>query len=203
MNAIKRIFKSYFLTGLLVLGPLVISGYIIKAIIETADTALNTANWLPFPIPGLGIVLALGIILLAGFLGRNVIGRFVFSSAGEIIGRVPVIGGIYSSTKQVFEALLGNKNRHFGRVVLVEYPHSQSWTLAFVTAEEAPKEIQAVSKNSLISVYVPTTPNPTSGFFLFVPRDRTVETSMTVDAGFKLILSLGIVHGSEKLKSKS
>src|SRR5271167_522354 len=101
LATLKRIFRSYFLTGLLVLGPLVISGYIIKIIIESTDNILVTDKWLP--IPGLGVLVALVIILLAGFLGKNFIGRFIFAGAGDVLVRIPIIGTVYSSTKQVFE----------------------------------------------------------------------------------------------------
>src|SRR5271155_3499150 len=107
INGLKRIFKSYFLTGLLVLGPLVVSGFIIMVIIETTDNILVTDKWLP--IPGLGILAALVIILLAGFLGKNVLGKYLFSGAGDILIKIPIIGAIYSSSKQVFEAILGGQ----------------------------------------------------------------------------------------------
>src|ERR1700677_4364720 len=113
LTAIKRIFRSYFLTGLLVLGPLVISGYIIKIIIEATDSVLVTDRWLP--IPGLGVIVALIIILIAGFLGKNVLGRYLFTGAGDVMVRIPIIGTIYSSTKQVFETLFGGTNKQFGR----------------------------------------------------------------------------------------
>ena len=194
LASIKRIFRIYFLTGLLVLGPLVISGYIIKVIIETTDNILVTDRWLP--IPGLGVLIAVGIILLAGFLGKNVLGRYLFAGAGDVMVRIPIIGTIYSSTKQVFETLFGGTNKQFGRVVLINYPHQESWTLAFVTAENAPSEVQKLIKEPLLSVYVPTTPNPTSGFYMYIPKSKALATQMNVDEAFKVIVSLGLVHGN-------
>jgi uncharacterized membrane protein len=177
-----------------VLGPLAVSYYIIKLIVDAADNALATGKWLPFDIPGLGLLIAIVIILVAGFLGKNVIGRYLFVGAGDVIVKIPVVGSIYSSTKQVFETLFGSQNRHFGRVVLINYPHTESWTLAFVTAEEPPEKIQNLFPEKVLSVYVPTTPNPTSGFYIFVPVTKTKPTRLTVDEAFKIIVSLGLVH---------
>jgi uncharacterized membrane protein len=193
-QAFKNIFKAYFVTGLLVLGPLVISIYIVKAIVDAADSALQTQKWLPFEIPGLGFILALVIILLSGFLAKNVFGRFLFASLGDLITRVPVVGGVYSSSKQIFEALFGGSKGQFGRVVMIQYPHPESWTLAFVTSETVPKEVKALQSNDLISVYVPTSPNPTSGFYLYVPRAQALDTQLSVEQAFKIILSLGMVQ---------
>lgn len=195
LATLKRIFRTYFLTGLLVLGPLVISGYIIKIIIETTDNILVTDRWLP--IPGLGFLIAIAIILLAGFLGKNVLGKYLFSGAGDLMIRIPVVGTIYSSTKQVFETLLGGQNKQFGRVVLINYPHAESWTLAFVTAENAPAEVQKLVKDPLLSVYVPTTPNPTSGFYMYIPKSKALATQINVDSAFKIIVSLGLVHAKD------
>jgi uncharacterized membrane protein len=197
ISGLKRIFKSYFLTGLLVLGPLVISGFIIKVIIETTDNILVTDKWLP--IPGLGILAALVIILFAGFLGKNVLGKYLFTGAGDILIKIPIIGAIYSSSKQVFEAILGGQQKKFGRVVLINYPHEHSWTLAFVTSETVPTEVQKLVSDPLLSVYVPTTPNPTSGFYMYIPKSKAFETDMEVDDAFKTILSLGLVHLEEKV----
>jgi len=194
--ALKRIFRTYFITGLLVLGPLVISGYIIKIIIETTDNILVTDRWLPFP--GLGLLISIVIILFAGFLGKNVLGRYLFAGAGDVMIRIPVIGTIYSSTKQVIETLFGGKNKQFGRVVLINYPHGESWTLAFVTAENVPVEVQHLVKDPLLSVYVPTTPNPTSGFYMYIPKSKAIETHISVDSAFKIIVSLGLVHGKDE-----
>jgi uncharacterized membrane protein len=197
LSGLKRIFKSYFLTGLLVLGPLVISGLIVKVIIETTDNILVTDKWLP--IPGLGIVAAFIIILIAGFLGKNVLGKYLFSGAGDVLIKIPIVGAIYSSSKQVFEAILGGQQKKFGRVVLINYPHEKSWALAFVTSETVPHEVQKLVPEPLLSVYVPTTPNPTSGFYMYIPCSKALETHMEVDDAFKTIVSLGLVHVDEKV----
>jgi uncharacterized membrane protein len=191
---LKNIFKAYFVAGLLVLGPLVISVYFIQTVIQGTDAILQTSKWFPFPIPGLGVAIAIIIILIAGFLGRNVFGKFIFTTAGDVFTHIPVIGTIYSSIQQVFDTLLGDRQQHFGRVVLIEYPHSESWTLAFVTSDEVFSEVQKEFQEKMISVYVPTTPNPTSGFYLFVKESKTKPCALTVQQAFKVIVSLGIVN---------
>ena len=194
ITKLKNIFKSYFVAGLLVLGPVVISLYFIQTVIQGTDSVLQTSKWFPFPIPGLGFLIALVIILLAGFLGKNVFGKFIFTTAGEVLTRIPVIGAVYSSMKQVFDTLLSDRQRSFGRVVLIPYPHGSTWALAFVTAEELPTDLQKGFSEKMLSVYVPTTPNPTSGFYLFVPEAKTKPVAMGVEQAFKTIVSLGLVQ---------
>lgn len=192
---LKNIFKAYFGAGLLVLGPLAISIWIAKTVVETADEALQTARWMPVHIPGLGFAVAIVAILFAGFLGRNVLGKWIFLSAGEVLAKVPVVGAIYSSSRQVFETLLGGHQKSFGRVVVVSFPQGSTLALAFVTSETAPPEIQKLYEEPLLSVYVPTTPNPTSGFYLYVPKSQAKPTNLSVDEALKVIVSLGLVRG--------
>src|SRR4051812_11044752 len=111
----KRIFKDYFLAGILVLGPMAICYLVVKAIIEGADTALNTAIWMPVRIPGIGVLVALVIILFSGFLGRNLFGRYIFSATSQVLLRVPLLGNIYKSTSQIFQTLFVNHGDHFSR----------------------------------------------------------------------------------------
>ena len=193
-KSLKNIFKSYFVAGLLVLGPLVISVYFIQTVIQGTDAVLQTSRWFPFQVPGLGVLVSIVIILLAGFLGRNVFGKFIFTSAGEVLVHIPVIGTIYTSIQQVLDTLLGDREQSFGRVVLIQYPHPEIWSMAFVTSDEVPVEIQKNFQEKLLSVYVPTTPNPTSGFYLFVETSKTKPCGLTVEQAFKAIVSLGIVQ---------
>jgi uncharacterized membrane protein len=165
---------------------------LVKSIAQFADTALQTSTWLPFTIPGLGLVVSLVIILLAGFLGRNLFGRYIFKYSHEFLTRVPVFGPLYNSIAQVFETILSNKNRSFSRAVLVPYPSDKTWALAFVTSENAPDEIQKLSADKLICVFVPTTPNPTSGFYLYVPEKNAKPTHYTVEQALKIVVTLGM-----------
>jgi len=198
-QGLKQIFKSYFVTGLLVLVPLFVSVRIVTWVIRTTDEMVATSAWMPFYIPGLGLVFAIVVILLAGFIGRNVVGRYLFNSTGEILNRIPVVGAIYSSTRQLMETVLGGSQKNkFGRVVLVEYPHPGSQTIAFVTSETVPQEILGFFPEPFLSVYVPTTPNPISGFYLYVPASKAKQVPMSVEEAFKLVVSLGLVpprHG--------
>ena len=193
----KNLFKKYFITGLLILGPISITALIIKAIIQFADTTLQTSRWLPVDIPGLGVLLALLLILLTGFAGRNLLGLYTFKYLNDLIKKIPVFGPLYGSIAQVFETLLSNKSRNFSRVVLIPYPHDNIWTLAFVTSEDAPAEIQKSHSEKLICVFVPTTPNPTSGFYLFVPAAKAKPTSLSVEQALKTVVSLGLASSGE------
>jgi uncharacterized membrane protein len=196
-SGIKRFFKSYFMTGLLVLGPLAISFWFLQLIVTWADKVLAVSAWMPVNVPGFGVILALMIVLLAGFIARNFFGKYIFSGLGELVVHIPIVGAIYSGTRELFHTILGGQEKKFGRVVVVPYPGPQSFTLAFVTAEMVPPEIQAQFTEKLLSVYVPTTPNPTSGFFLYVPAKDAKPTHYTVEEAFKVIVSLGLVgpHG--------
>jgi uncharacterized membrane protein len=193
-QGLKQIFKSYFVTGLLVLVPLFVSVRIFTWVIRSTDEMLATAQWMPYYVPGLGLLLALAIILIAGFIGRNVVGRYLFNSTGEIINHIPFVGTIYSSTRQLMETVLGGSTKNkFGRVVLVEYPHPGAQTIAFVTSESVPQEVAHFFSEPHLSVYIPTTPNPISGFYLYVPVAKARQVSMSVEEAFKLVVSLGLV----------
>lgn len=190
-SRVQDFIKTNFFAGILFLAPLCITFYVFKLIVDTADESLRTAEWMPLYIPGIGIAVAFIIILATGFLGRNVLGRFVFSSAGELIRKIPVVGAVYASTKQVFETFIGDSKKNFGRVVMVSFPHSESWMIAFVISETAPREVQKSLKEPMLAVFVPTSPNPTSGFNLYIPASKTIPTQLKVDEAFKIILALG------------
>ncbi len=193
----KKVFKDYFLAGILVLGPLTICYLVVRAIIEGADNALNTAGWMPVRIPGIGVLVALIIILFAGFLGRNLFGRYLFNATADVLGRVPILGNIYKSTRQVFQTLFVNQGNHFSRVVLIEFPSRIGWSLAFVTSEVVPIEVQKLFSEKLLSVYVPTTPIPTNGFYIYLAQKDVRDTELSVEQAFKIIVSLGLVVPDE------
>ncbi len=193
-KSIKDVFKTYFVTGLIVLGPLFISIWILKAIVTGADETIQAQHWIGVDIPGLGILVALVIILIAGFLGKNVLGRLVFVGTTELLRKIPIIGPLYTSTQQVFDTLLGGQAKQFGRVVLIQYPIESTWAPAFVTNETVPQEVQGLFSQKMLSVYVPTTPNPTSGFYLYVPVEKTKETDLSVEDALKLIISMGLIR---------
>jgi uncharacterized membrane protein len=195
--SVKKLFKDYFLTGILFLGPLAIVLFVVKTVIEGADNILQTSRWLPVHVPGLGVLLSLAIILVAGFLGRNLLGRYVFSTASGMITHLPFLGGVYKSVKQVFETLFVNHEKHFSRVVLIPFPGPGGWTLAFVTSENAQPEIQKLYSEPMICLFLPTSPIPTNGYYVYFAKKDVKATSLKVDEAFKIIISLGLVTPDE------
>ncbi|MEC5215894.1 putative membrane protein [Actimicrobium sp. GrIS 1.19] len=191
--------RKYFVTGLLILVPLAITLWVVNLIVGTMDQSLLLlpGNWRPkalfgFDIPGLGSILTLLIILVTGIATRNFVGNRVVQWWELILKRIPVVNSIYSSVKQVSDTLLSSSGNAFRKAVLVEYPRRDCWTIAFLTGTPG-GDVKNHLVGDFISIYVPTTPNPTSGFFLMVPRAETIELDMTVDAALKYIVSMGVV----------
>ncbi|MFL9876762.1 DUF502 domain-containing protein [Herbaspirillum rhizosphaerae] len=191
--------RKYFITGLLILVPLAITVWVLNLIISTMDQSLLLlpVSWRPealvgFRIPGLGTILTLLIIFFTGLATRNFIGRQVVSLWEGLLTRIPVVKSIYSSVKQVSDTLFSSSGNAFRKAVLVQYPRQGSWTIAFLTGVPG-GEVKNHLQGDYVSLYVPTTPNPTSGFFLMVPRADTVELDMSVDEALKYIVSMGVV----------
>jgi len=191
--------RKYFITGLLILVPLAITLWVLNLIIGTMDQSLLLLpeSWRPealvgFHIPGLGTILTLLIIFITGLATRNFIGRQVVSLWEGLLTRIPVVKSIYSSVKQVSDTLFSSSGNAFRKAVLVQYPRQGSWTIAFLTGVPG-GEVKNHLAGDYVSLYVPTTPNPTSGFFLMVPRADTIELDMSVDEALKYIVSMGVV----------
>ncbi|GGC81301.1 DUF502 domain-containing protein [Undibacterium terreum] len=191
--------RKYFITGLLILVPLAITLWVLNAIISTMDQSLLLlpAQWRPeavvgFHIPGLGTILTLLIIFVTGLLTQNFIGNYVVSVWEALLNRIPIVNSIYSSVKQVSDTLFSSSGNAFRKAVLVRYPHQGSWTIAFLTGVPG-GDVANHLQGEYVSVYVPTTPNPTSGFFLMMPKEDTIELDMSVDAALKYIVSMGVV----------
>lgn len=191
--------RKYFITGLLILVPLAITLWVLNLIISTMDQSLLLLppSWRPeallgFYIPGLGTILTLLIIFLTGLAARNFIGRQIVSLWEGVLTRIPVVKSIYSSVKQVSDTLFSSSGNAFRKAVLIQYPRQGSYTIAFLTGVPG-GEVRNHLQGDYISVYVPTTPNPTSGFFLMVPRAEAVELDMSVDEALKYIVSMGVV----------
>jgi uncharacterized membrane protein len=198
--------RKYFVTGLLILVPLVITVWVISMIVGTLDQSLLLLppNWRPealvgFHVPLLGTIFTLLIIFVTGLVTRNFIGNQVVIGWERLLTRIPVVNSIYSSVKQVSDTLLSSSGNAFRTAVLVEYPRQGSWTIAFVTGVPG-GDVANHLKDDHISLYVPTTPNPTSGFFLMVPRAQTIELNMTVDEALKYIVSMGVVAPEQAKK---
>ena len=191
--------RKYFITGLLILVPLAITLWVVNLVIGTMDKSLLLLpeRWQPevlfgFHIPGLGTILTLLIIFLTGLATRNFIGKRVVRVWEAVLIRIPVVNTIYSSVKQVSDTLFSSSGNAFRKALLVEYPRKGCWTIAFLTGIPG-GDVKNHLQGDYVSLYVPTTPNPTSGFFLMVPRADTIELDMTVDAALKYIVSMGVV----------
>ena len=189
--------KNYFITGLLVLVPLFITIWVISTLIQTMDQslALLPLAWHPkqlfgFYVPGVGAILTLAIIFITGLIATNIFGQQLILLWESFLSRVPFVKTIYSSVKQVSDTLLSNSGNAFRKALLIQYPHQGSWTIAFLTGKPG-GDVSNYLTGDYVSVYVPTTPNPTSGFFLMMARSDVVELDMSVDEALKYIISMG------------
>ena len=202
--------KKYFITGLLVLVPLFITIWVLTTLIHTMDQSLLLlpASWRPkslvgFEVPGIGALLTLGIIFVAGLVATNIFGQQLIALWESFLARVPFVKTIYSSVKQVSDTLFSDSGNAFRKAVLVQYPRQGSWTIAFVTGAPGGDVVNHLH-GDYISIYVPTTPNPTSGFFLMMPRADVIELEMSVDEALKYIISMGTVvpkdHHTQQLR---
>ncbi len=196
MQKLQNIFKTYFGTGLLVIVPIYVTLWLIGKIVFWVDEVFAVNEWSPVVVPGVGLILAVFVILLAGAIGRNVIGSWLVANLSEMVKRVPVIGSVYGGLRQTLQSLFGNGEKKFGEAVLVEYPRAGSWTIGLVTSEKAPPLVREAAGREMLSIYIPTTPNPTSGFLIFVPREQTKKLNVKVDEAIKMIVSLGLVESS-------
>lgn len=192
--------RAYFLAGILITAPLGITIYIAWAFIAWVDRQVipllpahyNPENYLPFGVPGLGLVIVLVGLTAIGAITAGVLGRLFLSVSERLLNRMPVIRGVYSATKQILETVLANKATAFREVVLVEYPRRDAWVIGFITGTTE-GEVQELTREEMVNIFVPTTPNPTSGFLLFVPRSDIVPLHMSVEEGIKMVVSGGIV----------
>ncbi len=191
--------RKFFITGLLVLVPLAITLWVVNLIIGTMDQSLLLLpeRWRPaaligFNFPGLGTLLTLLVIFLTGLATHNFVGKQVVHAWELLLKRIPVVNSIYTGVKQVSDTLFSSSGNAFRKAVLVEYPRRGSWTIAFLTGIPG-GDVRNHLHGEYLSIYVPTTPNPTSGFFLMVPAEDAIELDMTVEQALKYIVSMGVV----------
>lgn len=196
---VKRSLRRYLIAGLLIWVPLGVTLLVVKLLVDLMDTSLlllpaayRPDELLGFHIPGLGLVLTFIVVLVTGMVVANIFGRRLVQAWEALLARIPLVRAIYTSTKQVVETLFKSGAKSFRKVLLIQYPRAGIWTIAFQTAE-APGEVCARTGYDMINVYVPTTPNPTSGFVVMMPRQDVLELDMSVDDGLKLIISMGVV----------
>ncbi|HEV8262347.1 MAG TPA: DUF502 domain-containing protein [Burkholderiales bacterium] len=196
--------KKYFITGLLIWVPLVITVWVLSFLVGTLDRTLlllpiswQPRSWLGFNVPGLGVLLTLAVVLATGVFAANIIGQRLVMYWEGLLARIPIVKSLYSSVKQVSDTLFSSSGLAFRKVLLVQYPRLGSWTIAFLTGQPG-GDVANYLKGDYVSVYVPTTPNPTSGFFLMMPAADVVELDISVDAALKYIISMGVVPPEDK-----
>ena len=199
--------RRYFVAGLLVWIPLGITLWVLKILVELMDESLlllpqnyHSEALFGFHVPGLGIILTLAIVIATGALAANFFGRKLFALGDSALGRIPIVRSIYGGVKQISDTLFSPEGKAFRRAVLVRYPHQGAWTVALVTGTPQ-HEVAGILGHEQISVFVPTTPNITAGFFLIVPRTETIELDMTVDAALKYIISMGVAEPASRENS--
>ena len=192
--------RNYFLAGVLITAPITITVWLALRIIEFFDSTVrniipatyNPEQYLPFGIPGLGLVMFVIGLTIIGALTAGLIGRSLMKMAERILNKMPIVRTVYSALKQIFETVLQKKSNAFRHVVLIEYPRRGIWCLGFLSGTTE-GEVQNLTDEQLLNVFMPTTPNPTSGFLLFLPKKDVVILEMTVEEGIKMVVSGGLV----------
>ncbi|WP_274424504.1 DUF502 domain-containing protein [Chelativorans sp. YIM 93263] len=204
--------RNYFLTGFIITAPLAITAYLAWSFVGWVDSWVkplipsryNPDTYLPFAVPGFGLIVALALITLVGFLTANIIGRTIVSSGEYLLGRMPLVRSIYRALKQIFETVLAERSESFTKVGLIEYPRKGLWAVVFL-ATDARGEVDARTKETAgptVAVFLPTTPNPTSGYLLYVPKNEITELTMSVEEGAKLIISSGLLSPEYQEKTR-
>ena len=192
--------RTYFLAGVLITAPVSLTIYMAWLFISFVDRKVtplipahyNPETYLPFGLPGLGLLVVFVVLTLIGALTAGYLGRFVTRIYEGLLARMPVVRSVYSALKQIMETVLAQQSNAFREAVLVEYPRRGMWAIAFITGRTL-GEVQNLTEQETVNVFLPTTPNPTSGFLLFVPRDDIVPLSMSVEEAIKMVISGGIV----------
>lgn len=189
-----KLVRSYIFAGLIVWLPVLLTIFVIQFIVRLFDGSMA---FLPddyqINIPGVGVLFSLVILILTGLIATNVFGQYLVKWSELLLERIPFVSSVYKASKQLIQTLFSNNSQAFRKAVLIEYPRKGLWTIAFQTGAALP-EIVNHTEADLISIFVPTTPNPTGGFFLMVSKKEIIELNLSVDAAFKLIISLGVMQ---------
>jgi uncharacterized membrane protein len=195
----KNLIRRYFITGLLVWVPLVITVWVLSVLVGTMDQtllllppALRTEAWLGVHVPGMGVILTVLVVFLTGVFTANIIGQRLVSIWERLVARIPVVNSIYNGVKQVSDTLFSPGGQAFRKALLVQWPSPGMWTIAFMTGQPG-GDVAGHLQDDCISIYVPTTPNPTGGYFVIVPRSSVIELDLSVDEALKYIVSMGVV----------
>ncbi len=201
--------KAYFFTGILVTAPVAMTFYLAYKLIVWVDVLVNKMlppkflpdTYLPFTIPGLGFIVLIGLLIVIGMFATGFLGKFFLKLGEWIVYKLPFISSVYSLFKQVFSTFLSNKNNAFNKVVMLEYPRKGIWILGLVSTETG-GEIQEKLPEPMLNVFIPTTPNPTSGFLIFVPKKDVIEVDISVEDAIKFVISGGIVNPEDEQKKE-
>jgi uncharacterized membrane protein len=193
--------RRYFFTGLVITAPAAITIWATLWVISSFDrlvkpwfpAAYSPDTYLPFKIPGFGLIFALAAITLIGFLAANFVGRFFFGLWDKLLDRTPVVRSLYKGSKQIFETLFSGQGTSFKQVCMVEWPRKGAWSLGFISREVSGEQLGLKKGRQMFAVYVSTTPNPTSGYVFFVDQDEVKILDMSVEDGLKMIISMGLV----------
>ena len=193
-------FKRYLLAGILVTAPLAITVFVVSWLINKIDdlvtpfipAAYNPETYLPFSLPGIGLIVMIIVLIIVGALAAGFFGRLFLRVSESVLNRTPIVRGIYTLVKQILETVFNQNENTFRQVVLIEYPRRECWAIAFITGDTK-GEVKSKLEQDMVNVFLPTTPNPTSGFFLFIPREDIKLLDMSVEEGAKMVMSSGIV----------
>ncbi len=207
MKLKTRSFRSYLLTGLIVWLPILVTFVVVRFIVDILDTTVSLfphqyqpEQLFGLEVPGLGVVFSLILLLLTGIIATNFLGQRLFSWGEALLAKIPLVSSIYNATKQVIQAVFATNSQAFRKVMLVEYPRKGVWSLSFLTGSSS---LVGPEGEVMISVFIPTTPNPTSGFLILVPEKEAKEVKMSIDEALKYIISLGVMQNSKEPKQSS
>jgi uncharacterized membrane protein len=194
--------RNYFLTGLVVAGPLAVTAWLIWSFINWVDDlvrplippAYRPESYLPWPVPGTGLIIAVVALTLLGFLTANLVGRTLVGWGESLLSRMPIVRPVYKTMKQIFETLFSKTGSSFRKVALVEFPAPGMWSLVFLSQPPSGDLVSKLPQGEHVSAFLPCTPNPTTGFFFYVPRKDLVELDISVESAMTLIMSAGMVQ---------
>jgi uncharacterized membrane protein len=202
--------RNYFLTGLVVAGPVLITAYLTWSFVTWVDDLVRPfipptyrpETYLPWPVPGTGLVIAIIALTLLGFLTANLVGRSLVELGEGLLNRMPIVRPVYKTMKQIFETLFSKTGSSFRKVALVEFPAPGMWSLVFISQPPGKSIAERLPAEDNVSVFLPCTPNPTTGFFFFIPRKDLIEIDISVEAAMSLIISAGMVQPGDDAQKK-
>lgn len=206
----KTRIRNYFLTGVVVAGPLAVTAWIVWWFVNFVDGLVKPLvparylpdSYLPFQVPGFGLIVAFIGLTLLGFLTANLVGRYLVGWSELVLARMPIVSGIYRGVKQIFEALFSQSGTSFRRVGLVEFPSKGTWSLVFISSDASGAVADKIpgGGEDHVSVFLPCTPNPTTGFYFYLPKAQVIEIAMSVDEAAKVIMSMGMIQPDEQAR---